>query len=206
MLLDLEKAKKAELIEELGLYVKAGIEVAKFGITASNAARVAEIKRLQGTVGIPVEITEKFAEENPELAAFYKAQGEEFKVGEIIFAEEVDFEAAKKLAAEAGVDLPPTPPAPTDLGPEPKEPEEPAASVGGIFGTVPPVPTEMGLMGASMVVAAAVPAELVYNRKTVSRVGDVIVSGRSYKDVTVASGETFRLTQEEFARDVQPRQ
>jgi hypothetical protein len=52
---------------------------------------------------------------------------------------------------------------------------------------------------------ASADAELVYLNKTVTGVNNAIINGKSYKDVSVASGETFRLTPQEFERDVAPR-
>lgn len=47
--------------------------------------------------------------------------------------------------------------------------------------------------------------ELVYLNKTVVSVANRVVNGKLYKDVHVASGETFTLTKDDFDKDVNPR-
>ena len=49
------------------------------------------------------------------------------------------------------------------------------------------------------------PVEKVYQSKTVIGVNNRILNGKTYKDVTVATGETYTLSKEDFERDVKPR-
>lgn len=192
MIIDLLKAKKADLEAELELYREGGVEnVPESDDVKTNKLMVEAIEELKKSEGIPVKITDEFINENPIMVQFFKDKGEDFTVGEIVFVEEAEIEAVDKLiqedkdAKQAEEDkIAAENKAKEDA--EKAEKKEPAGKVEG------------GL-------ASAGNSELVYQGKTVTLVQNVIVSGKTYKDVSVASGETFRLSPEEFEANVKPR-
>lgn len=99
------------------------------------------------------------------------------KEGDLVFAEQADLDEVEKIIAESNKPI------------EPKKADNPENA------KVEPTPTTTG--GT---------VDLVYLGKTVVGITNVIVSGKTYKDVSVASGETFRISPEEFTNDVKPRE
>lgn len=211
----LADAKKAELEAELELYREGGIEdVATFGFTSKNSDRVAEIERLRALHGQPVKLDAEFIDSNKELAKILLGQGA--TEDEIVFAEDADVEQAAALDKEVahrdeifkslehlGVQI--TPEVST------LSTDELEAKLKEVSAAAPEVKEEKkGPEGQSK---DSVPhdqdggqPELVYQRKTVIRVENTIANGTSYKDVTVATGETFRISPEEFDAEVKPRE
>lgn len=174
---ELNKATKADLEAELELFREIeGIEVAPTADLTNNEKRSAEVERLQKEHGIPVRLSQEFADANPDLAKVLIDNGAQ--IGDIVFAEEADVETAKEMETKRLAAL--------ETGN--KEGDENA-------------PTK------PIARKAPEPEDLVYlGKSTVIKVVDAIAHGRSYKDVYTAHGESYRLTHEEFERDVTPRQ
>lgn len=171
--------KRADLETELELYREAGTQgVAKNEDLSNVKACVEEIERLQKEVGYPVKLTQGFTEENPTLAQYLVEQGA--KEDDIVFAEEADLEEVAKIEAKIKADN-------EAAEVEAKRLQDEAE----------------GKKGDE--VKASAP-DLVYNGKTVVNVVSAIVHGKTYKDVYVASGECFRITPEEFTKDVKERE
>lgn len=188
MIIKLATANRAILDAEIELYREGGVEVV-VPEGATNKVLVTLIEGLIETEGTPVKIDTAFLEANKELVAVVESEGETLAVDEIIFFSKADFDAAeaqKQINAEADE------PIEKDLEKDEDDKEIPQ-----------PAP-------ATKPAAAFANTDLVYSEgrgtpKTVVSVSNVIVAGRTYKDVVVASGETFRITTEEFNRDVNPR-
>ena len=97
MLIDFKKAKRAELEAELDLYREGGAEVSKAKNEDFDTVDDCrdEIEKLQKETGQPVKLTPEFIAENKELAKVLIDSGA--KEGEVVFAEEGDFEQAEAL-------------------------------------------------------------------------------------------------------------
>lgn len=213
MIAYLKKAKTAELEAELALFREAlgeGNDVA--AEFKNNGERVAEIERLVAAHGHPVKLDAEFIEANATLAKILGDAGA--AEGDIVFAEEADLEQAKKLDAEQArrveilaelerlehaIDEDEAASLTTDEL-EVKLKEAIAATSNPVGGNTDTKGPETGAPGGDGA------TELIYQRKTVIRSEDVIVHGKSYKDVTVASGETFRISKEEYDAQVKPRE
>lgn len=175
MIKDIKKAKTAELEAELDLYRG-----------ALGEPEVASAETLTNNDKRVAEVARLVAAHGYPVAVT-----EEFLVehptialklaaeGEEVAHGEVIFFTAEELA-EA----------------EPNKPEEPSAPEAPE--TIPPAPQQepKTAPGAS---------EQTYLGKTITSVKNVLLNGKIYKDVAVASGETFRLTPDEFTSAVKTR-
>lgn len=214
-MIDLKKAKTADLEAELALYTEAGIEnVPAADTLKNNKDRVAAIEALQKEHGFPVKLDAEFVQENATLAKVLMDQGA--AEGSIVFAEAADLETSQKLDLEAS---------------RRDEIVKELAGLGNIFESqeqIAQLSTEhleeslakakaaaekgTGNATPSPVVAhqqdAGAPREQVYRRDghgpsiTVVRVTDVVLQGKSYKEILISTGESYRLTPEEFTNDV----
>lgn len=205
MLVDLKAAKTVALEAELQAYRDADVKVAESKELKNNAARVAEIERLVKEHGILVKIDEQFLKENPTILEAAAKSGDDIKVGESVFFTQEELDASNRAEAsklyideltKAGVALKGT-----------ETLEELVAlkklNTGSTTaGEVKPPVTKA--KGAATTTKAEKP-DLIYNGKTVVGITNVLFNGKSYKDVKVASGETFRLNTDEFNKDVTPR-
>lgn len=170
--------KRADLEAELDLYREAGTQGVAENKDLSNVkACVEEIERLQKEVGYPVKITPELVAENTVLGAYLIEQGAQ--EGDIVFAEDADLEEVAKLEAKAKAD--------NEEAEEAKRLQDEAGK------------------GSSNTTITDIQKEFVYLNKTVISVNNAIVHGKTYKDVTVASGETFRMSPDEFAKEVTER-
>lgn len=187
MLLNPSEAKKSELIAELDLYSRAGVEFEALPGNATNKARAELIEKLGAEHGYPVELTPEFIAENEVLAKYLLENGAQ--EGEIVFAEDADMEEVEKLLeAQNGADDDAEAGDGSDDENDDSNDEEASDE---------PAEVEENDEEAQ--------PDLVYQNKTVVSVTDVLVGGRAMKDVHVVSGETFRLSFEEFDRDVRER-
>lgn len=185
MIADIKKAKRSELEEELDLYREAGTQGVADSDSLPNIATVkTEIERLQAEVGYPVKLTPEFIKENDTLAKFLIEQGAQ--EGDIVFAEDADLEEVAKIEAQIKEDA------------DAKRTADEAAAVNQNAGAAAPTDPANGTV--------AITPDLVYQGKTVTNVVNAIVHGKAYKDVYVASGECFRMSPDEFTKDVTPRQ
>lgn len=206
MIENLSKAKKPELVAEIELFRKAGIEgVAADADLKTNAALVAEIERLTAEHGHPVELDAEFIAANPSLSKILITAGAQ--EGEIVFAEEADIEESAKLDAEAGerarivADI-------KELGVDITDDEAMQLTTDELKAKL-----EAAQGSAGKVAPAVAPgAELVYYHGgdkgagiTVVRVDNVVAYGKAYKDVVLVNGQTHRLTPEQYSDTVRAR-
>lgn len=217
MLLNPEKAKKADLEAEIELYREAlgeGNDVAALDTLKTNADKAAEVERLRKEHGSPVRVDEAFLEENKSLVALTVKAGDELTIGEIVFfgddelaqAREADITAGRIAALTEEI---------VALKPDFEFGAEGETTVEGLEKVLADLKSPAGeptpTLGRSNTTTRTVPvkdvaADLVYEKKTVIRVSNTIAHGKSYKDVTCADGQTYRLTPEDFKRDVKPRE
>lgn len=199
-MIDLKKAKKADLEAEIELFRAAGAtDVAAAADLGTNKALVAEIERLTEANGIPVKLDAEFVAANPALAKILTAAGA--GADEIVYAEEADVEEAAKLDAEV-VERNDLIKQLADLGLAEQADTKTTQELRDALAVA-----QKGT-GATDTVANN---ELVYtpNGKgtgvTVVNVNNVIAYGKQYKDVQLVNGQTHRLTPEQFEADVAPR-
>lgn len=218
MIEDLKKAKTAELEAELELYRSMGdVQVASADELTNNAKRVEEIERLQKEHGFPLVVTEEFLTENPAIADIMNDNG--VKVGDTVMLSQDDLDAETKrrtkvaLVGKASALV-------EDNAEKPAFVESlDAMSVEELETLIPKMEAELernkdggggtppargGNRGGASPVGDDV--ERVYGGKTVTKVENRILHGKSYRDVTVSTGETFTITVEEFEDKVKPRQ
>ena len=190
---DITKLKRAEAEEELDLYREAGIQ----NVVASDDLKnvgvcIEEIQRLQKEVGYPVKLTPEFVAENDVLAKFLMENGA--VEGDIVMAEDADLEEVAKIEAQLKADAD-----------KKRQDEEDAAAAENKKGE-----QNSGNSATTGATASAgankVQPDLVYQGKTVVNVANALVHGQSVKDVYVASGECFRMSQVEFDKEVKLRE
>ena len=207
MLVDIKKAKTAELEAELALYREANVPVKAAEELTNNAKRVEEIENLAKEHGYPVKLDADFIADNAVLAKHLIANGA--KEGEIVFAEDADVEVVQKIEGqieflkEKGVDLT------GEETPEELDKKVSEFTAGhttpGTTANTPPannVAAKATRPSISNVAKVATNIEMVFQKKTVIRTSDVVIQGKLYKEVAVATGETFRLTPEEYKSQV----
>lgn len=222
MILDLKKAKVAELEAELELYREAlGDVVPALDTLKNNPSRVEAIEALCAEHGSPVRVDADFIAENKVLIDIVNAKSapeDQVKEGELVF---FDLDEITEAEVREGLikkisDLVEEGPTKADfvaslssVATDALEPlyEKMKADLESQKDALEPAPrVASGGIGTSPQEEPSVKVEHTYLKKTVVDIHNVLVNGKVYKDVTVSSGETFRLSQEEFDRDVRVRE
>ena len=175
-----ENAELVAVVEASGEKLEADDSIVFFSEADVSAAE--EQKALKGADVF--EVTQEHFDTNPFFADFATKAG--VKVGDKVMYDPAVV-ISREEAIARGIDVSGVEAGHLGAGLAPKkEPEAPKKD-------------------ATATEQASSEPDLVYLKKTVVRTENVLLNGKSYKDVTVATGETFRITLEEFDRDVKPR-